>query len=241
MQRTASALAMIVLFVAPLHAQQRTVHDGMLWGGFFGDHRFGRKSSLYWDYQPRRAEEGRRWQLNLGAVGYTRDLSSQWRATVALGSSYGYRYGGFPARTNAFELRPWVQIAGKRLAGGWTWTDRSRVEFRVLRATGEFAPDDATWAPTVVRLRRQDRVEHPLTSDARWYGALSQEFMVNVHPARSRVAMLEQTRSQLLLGRQLTPRNRVETGYGLQRFNRRGGYEMNHTLLLYFRTTVPFR
>lgn len=220
---------------------QRTVQNVMVWGAVFGDHRFGAKSSLYWDYQPRRAEAGEIWQIQLGAVGYTRDLPNRWRATAALGWSRGSRYGEFAPRANSAELRPWVQVTGIRPVGTWRWSDRSRVEFRALRPIGEFAPADADWAPTVIRLRRQDRFEHWLTPDKRWYGALSQEFLVNVHPARSRVAMLEQSRTQFLLGRQLSPRNRLESGYGLQRLNRRGGYEMNHALLVYVRTAVPFR
>jgi len=235
------ALHVALLCAVPCAAQQRSVNDGAVWGAVFGDHRFGTKSSLYWDYQPRRAEEGRIWQLNLGAVGYTRDLSPQWRATVALGSSYSYPYGPLAPRINAFELRPWMQVTGRRAAGSWTWSDRSRVEFRVLRPTGEFAPADADWAPTVVRVRRQDRFERSITANNRWYAAASQEFMLNVHPARSRVPWLEQSRTQFLIGRQVTPRNRIETGYGLQRVNRRAGHELNHTLLVYFRTTVPFR
>jgi hypothetical protein len=235
-----SGVAMLCVGTHAL-AQPRTVNNAMVWGAAFGDHRFGRKSALYWDWQPRRAEAGRVWQIHLGALGYTRDLSPQWRATAALGMTYGYRYGPFAPRTNSFELRPWAQITGRRQAGGWLWTDRSRAEFRVLRAAGALAPENADWAPTIVRLRRQDRFEHTLSTDKHWYGAVSQEFLVNVHPARSRVAALEQSRSQFLLGRQLTARNRLESGYGLQFWNRRGGNEMNHTLLLYFRTTVPFR
>jgi hypothetical protein len=241
MRRFLGGAAAVVCVATNVFAQQRTVHDAMVWGAAFGDHRFGKKSSLYWDWQPRRAEEGRVWQINLGAVGYTRDLSPQWRATAALGVAHAHRYGPFAPRTNLFEVRPWAQLTGRRTAGSWLWTDRSRAEFRVLRAAGDFAPDDADWAPTIVRLRRQDRLEHTITTDTRWYGAVSQEFLVNVHPARSRVAALEQSRTQFLLGRQLTPRNRVESGYGLQYWNRRGGNELNHTLLLYFRTTVPFR
>jgi hypothetical protein len=222
-------------------ATQRTVHDVMAWGAIFGDHRFASKSALYWDYQGRRAEAGEVWQIQVGAVGYTRDLPKRWRATAALGWSRGSRYGEFASRANSAELRPWVQVTGARDVGSWRWTDRSRAEFRVLRPIGEFAPATADWAPTVVRLRRLDRFEHWLSRDKRAYGALLQEFLVNVHPAPSRVAMLEQSRTQLLLGRQLSPSNRLEAGYGLQRWNRRGGYEMNHALLVYYRTSVPFR
>jgi Protein of unknown function (DUF2490) len=237
--------AVIVLgcVATPCLAQpaQRTVHNAMLWGAAFGDHRIAGKTALYWDYQPRRAEFGERWQIQLGAVGVTRDLPNRWRATAALGWSLGSRYGIFAPRANSAELRPWVQLTGVRPVGSWRWSDRTRAEFRVLRPWGEFAPVDADWAPTVIRLRRQDRIEHWLATNKRWYGAASQEFLVNVHPAPSRVAMLEQSRTQLLLGRQLSPSNRLEAGYGLQRWNRRGGYEMNHTLLLYFRTSVPLR
>ncbi|MCC7055376.1 MAG: DUF2490 domain-containing protein [Gemmatimonadaceae bacterium] len=238
--RTTCAVTTCLLLAAlPLRGQQ--VADFVLWGGLFGDHRFGARSSLYWDYHPRRADGGRVWQLNLGALGYTRDLSKQWRAMAGLGVSHGYRYGEFPARTNTFELRPLVQLMGTRRVGAWTWSDRSRAEFRVIRATGDLAPEGADWNPTVVRLRRQDRLLHNLTQDGRWYGAFSQEFLVNVHPARARVAMLEQTRTQVVVGHALTPTNRVELGYGLQRLNRTGGFEMNHGLLLYYRTTTPFR
>ena len=239
MLRPVLAGALALAFVTPCLAQ--TVNNAMVWGGAFGDHRFGAKSSLYWDYHARRAEAGETWQIQLGAVGMTRDLSKQWRATAALGWSLGYRYGEFSSAANSAELRPWLQISGTRPAGAWTWSDRTRAEFRVLRAVGEFAPRNADWAPTVVRLRRQDKFTHKLTSDGRWYGALSQEFLVNVHPKRSRLAMLEQSRTQGVIGRELTPRNRLELGYGLQRVNRRGGFEMNHALLVYFRTSVPLR
>ena len=233
------SLAAALLLAAPCGAQ--AVSSAMAWGAIFGDHRFGSKSALYWDYQARRAEAGRTWQIQLGAVGYTRDLSKQWRATAALGWSHANRYGPFAPRTNLFELRPWVQLTGTRPVGGWTWNDRSRAEFRVIQPAGEFAPADAEWAPTVVRLRRLDRFQHPIGSSTSWYGAIAQEFLVNVHPERSRVAMLEQSRTQFLIGRQLTPRNRLEGGYGFQHWNRRGGNENNHTALLYFRTSVPFR
>lgn len=235
-------VTLLLVGAVPCAAQSgRTAHDAMVWGGLFGDHRIANKTALYWDYQGRRADAGRVWQINLGAVGLTRDLSPRWRATAALGWSRGYRYGEFPARTNTVELRPWLQINGTRPVGSWTWTDRTRAEFRALRPIGELAPSDADWAPTVVRMRRQDKFQHPLRKDGRLYAALSQEFLVNVLPARSRVAMLEQSRTQFVLGRHLTKRNRAEVGYGLQRFNRRGGYEMNHALLLYFRTSVPIR
>ncbi|MES3035933.1 MAG: DUF2490 domain-containing protein [Gemmatimonadota bacterium] len=232
-------IAASLLLAAPCAGQ--TVSNAMVWGAAFGDHRFGSKSSLYWDYQPRRAEAGKTWQIQVGALGYTRDLSKQWRATAALGWSLANRYGPFAPRTKMFELRPWMQLTGTRPVGTWTWSDRSRAEFRVLRPVGEFAPDDADWAPTVVRLRRLDRFQHPIGASTAWYGAIAQEFLVNVHPERSRVAMLEQSRTQFLVGKHLTPRNRLEGGYGLQFWNRRGGNEANHTALLYFRTTVPFR
>jgi len=239
-QSTRGAALLLLGMPALLCAQQQTVHSAMLWGAAFGDHRFGARSALYWDAQPRRADAGERWQILLGAVGYTRDITPRWRATAALGATRGYRYGVF-SRNETVELRPWVQLQGTRPAGGFTWSDRTRVEFRVLRATGAFAPADADWQSTVVRLRRQDRLQHRLTEDGRWYGAASQEFMVNVHPARVRFAALEQSRTQLLLGRELTRRNRIESGYGLQYFTRRGGVELNHTLLVYFRSSTPFR
>ncbi len=230
----------LLLLVPSFVLAQRTVHTPMIWGGVFGDHRFGAKSSLSWDVQPRRTDFGESWQIILASVGYTRDITPRWRVTTALGATRGYRYGAF-ARTAQFELRPWVQVAGTRPAGRFTWSDRMRVDFRVQRPIGEFAPDDATWKPTVVRLRRMDRLQRPVTADRRWYAAASQEFLVNVHPARVRVAALEQSRTQLLLGHELSKRNRVETGYGLQYFNRQGGVELNHTLLIYVRTSTPFR
>lgn len=234
--------AMAALSAPAASAQDvRNVHTPVVWGGLFGDHRFGARSSLYWDYQPRRFDAGQAWQLNLGAVGYTRDLSKQWRATAALGWGVLYRYGELPSRTDGAELRPWLQLAGTRAAGSWTWSDRSRLEFRMIHPIGDLAAPDENFNPTVVRLRRQDKFTHRLVADGRWYGTLSQEFLVNVHPAASRVAMLEQTRTQVALGRTLNATTRLETGYGLQRVNRPGGYEWNHALLLYFRSTAPFR
>lgn len=240
--RRALRLPLMMVAAVPCAAQSsRTVHDAMVWGAVFGDHRIANKTALYWDYQGRRAEEGSVWQINLGAAGITRDLSPRWRMTAALGWSRGYRYGELPARTNSVELRPWIQVNGTRPVGSWTWSDRTRAEFRVVRPIGELALPNADWAPTVVRLRRQDKFQHALRKDGKLYAAASQEFLVNVLPATSRVAMLEQSRTQLVIGRQLSKHNRAEVGYGLQRFNRRGGYEMNHTLLLYFRTSTPIR
>ena len=235
-----SVVATLCLLATPCGAQ-KVVNSAMVWFGAFGDHRIAAKSSLYWDLQIRRANEGTTWQQLLATAGYTRDLSPHWRATIATEFTHGYRYGPFPAKSNSIELRPWLQIAGTRSANLWAWNDRTRVELRMIKPIGEFAPADADFQPTVVRLRRQDRVQHPLNSRGNWYGAGVTEFFVNVAPAKSRVAMLEQVRAQVLIGRQLNARNRVETGYGMQLFNRHGGYELNHVLLLLFRTAVPFR
>jgi Protein of unknown function (DUF2490) len=218
---------------------QKIVNSPMIWAGVFGDHRFAAKSSLYWDLQLRRANAGARWQIILVSTGYTRDLTPQWRATAAVEMTHGFRYGAFAARANTLEFRTWAQVTGTRTLNKFTWSDRTKAELRMLKPVGEFAPDGADWQKTVVRLRRQDRVQHALNARGNWYGAGVTEFFFNVAPARSRVAMLEQVRAQALIGKQLTPRNRAETGYGLQLFNRNGGYELNHILLLYFRTTVP--
>ena len=236
--RPRRALFVLCLAASPCGAQ-KIVNSAMVWTGVFGDHRFAEKSSLYWDIQIRRAEAGATWQLFLSSVGYTRDLTPHWRATVAAEFTHGYRYGPFPARTNSVELRSWMQIAGTRTINRWAWNDRVRVELRMLKPIGEFAPDNADWQKTVIRVRRQDRVQHALNARGSWYGAGVSEFFVNVSPARSRVAALEQVRAQALVGRQLTSRNRAEAGYGLQLLNRTGGYELNHILLLFFRTTVP--
>jgi hypothetical protein len=224
---------------SPCAAQ--TVNSAMVWIAAFGDQHVADRTAFSWDVQARRAHAGETWQLLLGTLGVTRELSPHWKTTAALGWSHGYRYGAFPARSNSFELRPLIQVTGSRAVGSWTWSDRVRVEFRVIRPIGELAPADPEWAKTVVRVRRQDKFQHKLTTNGAWYGALSQELLMNVAPATARVAMLEQLRWQTVLGHQISPHNRVEVGYGLQRINRRGGYEMNHTLLMYLRTSVPFR
>ena len=233
-----AAITVLCLATSPCGAQ-KIVNSPMIWAGVFGDHRFAAKSSLYWDLQLRRADGGAVWQIILSSLGYTRDLSPHWRATAAAEFTHGYRYGGFPARANTVELRTWMQVTGTRTVNKFTWSDRTKAELRMLKPIGEFAPDGADWQKTVVRLRRQDRVQHALNASGNWYGAGVTEFFFNVAPARSRVAMLEQVRAQALIGKQLTPRNRAESGYGLQLINRTGGYELNHILLLYFRTTVP--
>ena len=122
---------------------QKTVNSAMIWISAFGDHRFAAKSSLYWDLQIRRADFGEHWQQVLGTVGYTRDLSPHWRATLSTEFTHGYRYGPFPAHANTVEFRPWLQIAGTRTINKWTWSDRARVELRMLKAIGEFAPVNA--------------------------------------------------------------------------------------------------
>jgi hypothetical protein len=229
------------LLVAAPCAAQKTDHSAMLWLGAFGENRIAEKTALMWDVQVRRADFGGTWQLLLGAVGGTRELSPHWKASAALGWSHGYRYGAFPARSNSFELRPLLQLAGTRSVGAWTWNDRVRVEFRVTKPIGEFAAADAPWNTTVIRVRRLDRFQRKLTARSSWYGLLGQELLVNVAPAASRVAMVEQVRWQALLGHQITPHSRVEAGYGLQRINRRGGYEMNHALIMNFRTSMALR
>jgi hypothetical protein len=244
MGRWSRALSALLLIAAAMSSKSRaqgTVHTPMIWGGVFGDHRFGTKSALYWDYMPRRTDAGAAWQIQVGSVGYTRDLSPQWRATGALGWSRGSRYGSFPARASTFELRPWLQLTGTRNAGSWFWSDRTRAELRFLRPVGDRAPANADWSPSIVRFRRLDRFQHALSADKRWYGAVSQEFFMNLLPAASQSPLIDQSRTQLLLGRQLTPQHRVESGYGLQYIDRRGGIELNHALLVYLRTAVPLR
>ncbi|MDZ7631282.1 MAG: DUF2490 domain-containing protein [Gemmatimonadaceae bacterium] len=139
------ACALLSLVAVPGAAQRApappTVQNAMVWGAIFGDHRIAPKTAVYWDYQARRADAGAVWQINLGAVGITRDLSPHWRATAALGWSYAYRYGDFAPRTNLAELRPWVQVTGLRAAGAWTWSDRTRAELRVI-APGSGRPGE---------------------------------------------------------------------------------------------------
>jgi Protein of unknown function (DUF2490) len=234
-----SALLSAICALLPSHALAQTVHDATVWASVFGDHRLAPRTSLYWDYSARRAEHGTVWQQHIGAVGLTRTLTPHWRAAAGLSWAYGYRYGAFASRTNSFELRPWLQVLSSRKRGSVTWSDRSRVEFRAVRRVGALAPDDATWGATVIRFRRLDRVQRPMTADGRWIAIYSQELFVNAHPARVRVAMLEQVRSQALLGRRLSKTNRLEFGYGWQSFNRRGGYEVNHTAMLTLRSSTP--
>jgi hypothetical protein len=229
------------LFASTLHAQRPTANDAMVWAALIGEHRVAKHTSLYWDHHARRADAGATWQINLGAVGITRELTPQWRVTGALGWSLGYRYGAFPARFNSAELRPWVQLSGTRKVGTWTWSDRSRAELRLLHPVGDLAPPDADWSPSVVRLRRMDRFQHRLTADNRWYASLTQEWLLNASPPSARFTFLEQSRTQAVVGRQVQKYVRAEAGYGLQRFNRRNGIEMNHTLLMYLRFNAPIR
>jgi Protein of unknown function (DUF2490) len=238
MRRVATALFSAVL---ASRAGAQTVNRGVIWGGAFGDDRFAPKTALYWDLQVRRADFGLTWQQILTSIGVTRDLSAHWRATVALGGSHRYRYGAFPARSSSFEAQPWLMFAGTYPLGSWTWSQRARVDLRMIHPIGEFAPADADWAPTIVRFRRFDRFQHSVAAHGAWYVAGSQELFINLAPAQSRAPALDQFRWQAVLGHQLTPHNRLEAGYGIQRINRRGGIEMNHILLMNLRSTVPLR
>ena len=103
MIRRAAAITSFLLAL-PCGAQ-KIANSAMVWFGAFGDSRFGARSSMYWDLQIRRANEGAIWQQLLGTIGYTHDLSPHWRATLATEFTHGYRYGPFPAKANAVVRR----------------------------------------------------------------------------------------------------------------------------------------
>jgi hypothetical protein len=131
-----------------------------------------------------------------------------------------------------------VQVVGTHRLGRPTWVERTRLELRNVQAYGDLAPPDPAWVSTW-RVRRQDRLAVPLRTNGAWYAAAAQEWFVLLGPNRGASNRLEQTRTQLLLGRQLSPVLRVEGGYMLQAFWRRTTDELDHTALVVFRTTAP--
>jgi hypothetical protein len=240
MRQTCRVLSALLLIGAGA-VDAQTVQQAHAWVSYFGDNRVSATWSVYTEASLRRAEAGATWQQQLWAAGATRDLSRAWRLTAAVGGTNSIPYGELPSRSHAIEVRPWVQVQGVRRLGRATWTDRSRVEWRVTRPYGSGAPADPAWSQ-VYRLRRLDRVVLPLRPQGPWYVAGLQEWLTNLGPRRARATVFEQTRTQLLLGRDVRRGVRIEGGYMLQLLARRGGVrEYNHTMLIVVRNSAPWR
>lgn len=233
----APALAALAI-AAPRAAGAQSTTNEHAWLSTFGEHRVNAKWLGYWEFSARRAELGRTWQQQLGAFGVSYDLSPAWRATASMGWSHTFRYGATPIAAKAFELRPWVQLVGNRRVRRLAHTERTRVEMRNVVPYTELAPDDPAWV-TTWRLRRMDRLVLPFSSTSRWYAAASQEWFVLPGPIRGPARRLEQTRTQLLVGKNVAPTLRIEGGYMLQAFWRRTTDEINHTALLVLRWNAP--
>lgn len=230
-------LAAFLATVLALPARAQSTTNEHLWASVFGEHRVNATWHAYWEFSARRHELGLTWQQQLGAFGVSRDLSPNWRLTGAMGWSNTFRYGETPVRSNAFELRPWLQVVGNRRRGRVTWTERNRVEMRNVVPYTERAPDDPTWV-TQWRLRRMDRVVIPFRTGGAWYAAGSQEWFLLPKPTGAQ-HHLEQTRTQLLVGKALSPTLRIEGGYMLQAFWRQTTDEINHTVLVVTRWSAP--
>jgi hypothetical protein len=230
-----------VLGAVRADAQGPTASQAQAWVSYFGENRIAPNWRLYTEASLRRADAGATWQQQLWAVGATRELSPRWRVTAALGGARSYPYGELPARAHSIEVRPWVQVQGTHPAGRITWTDRTRIERRAVRPYGRLAPSEPPWQ-TSYRLRRLDRFVMPFGARRVWYGAALQEWFTNVAPANRRSPVLEQARTQLLLGRDVRAGVRVEGGYMLQVLARpQGVREYNHTMLLVVRNVAPWR
>ncbi len=234
MRRLLAALAI----AAPTLAAAQSTTNEHAWASVFAEHRVNARWLAYWELSARRHELGASWQQQLGAAGVSRDLSPTWRATAALGWSNTYRYGETPVRSKQFELRPWVQVLGTRRVGRVTWTERDRVEMRNVVGYGDLAPAGSPWA-TTWRVRRMDRVVVPFTTGSAWYAAGAQEWFVLLGPVRGASNRLEQTRTQLLVGKRVSPTLLIEGGYMLQGLWRRTTDEINHTALVVARWSAP--
>lgn len=202
---------------------------------FFGDYRIAERAALSVELSARRGDFLAVWQQQVGALGIWYDLSPGWRLQGALWTGRQFPSGARRGTAREREVRPYIALVGVRpLPFGipLSWSDRWRVELRHREA--EVA--DAAWRREW-RVRRQDRFTYRL--DERWSVAVMQEWMVAVPPHRR--AVLEQTRSQAMLGLSVRPGLRVEAGYQLQRLVQRRPQERNHTVLLFVRHQARLR
>ena len=231
-------LLLAALAAAPALLCAQSTTNQHAWASAFAEHRVNARWLLYWELSARRHDLGASWQQQLGAVGVSRDLSPTWRATASMGWSNTYRYGETPIRNKQFELRPWVQVVGNRTLGRATWTERDRIEMRNVVGYGALDPAGSPWT-TTWRVRRMDRVVLPFRAGGAWYAAGSQEWFVQLGPIRGAANRLEQTRTQLLVGKTVSPTLRIEGGYMLQGLWRRTTDEVNHTALVVARWSAP--
>jgi hypothetical protein len=237
--RLAVALLALPALAVRVAAQQE--HNGHAWLNLFGDHRITERTSLYVELSARRADYGREWQQQVLGLGLARAFGGSYRVTATLIGQRSWPYTGGSGGGGVNEVRPWLQVAGQRRVGGersrWQWADRSRLEVRwQQRATGFDVEGD--WRGSL-RFRRQDRLQRALPRG--WYASASQEWFVDVPPWGSG-PLVDQSRTQLVLGRPLSRTLRVEGGYMLQWLERPAGpRELNHTLVVSFRSSAPLR
>jgi hypothetical protein len=215
-------------------------NNAHLWMNLFGDHRLGDRTALYVELSARRADVAREWQQQVLGLGIARAVGGSYRVTTTLIAQRSWPYTGSEGGTAVDELRPWLQLAGQRRIGGaasgWQWADRSRIEMRWQRRDAPFDAD-GDWRGSY-RFRRQDRFQRTLARD--WYASLSQEWFLDVPPG-TRGPLVDQSRTNLALGRALSRTVRVEGGYMLQWLERPSGLrELNHTLVLTLRSSAPF-
>lgn len=233
------ALGAISAVASPLGAQAE--HNAHVWLNVFGDHALGERTSLYVELSARRADAGREWQQQVLGLGLARAVGGSYRVTATLIGQRSWPYTGGAGGGVVDEVRPWLQLAGQRRVGGtasrWQWADRSRLEVRFQQRDVGFDVD-GEWRGSM-RFRRQDRLQRALP--AGWYASASQEWFLDVPPG-SRGPLVDQSRTQLTLGRPLTRTLRVEGGYMLQWLERAAGpRELNHTLVLALRSSAALR
>ncbi|MCU0619809.1 MAG: DUF2490 domain-containing protein [Gemmatimonadaceae bacterium] len=237
MARRTAGLCALVATTAAAQVQ----HNGHLWLNVFGDHRLGDRTALYVELSARRADFAREWQQQVLGLGLARAVGGSYRVTATLIAQRSWPYTGSEGGTAVDELRPWLQLAGQRRVGGaasrWQWADRSRLEMRWQRRDAPFDVE-GDWRGSY-RFRRQDRFQRALARD--WYASLSQEWFLDVPPG-GRGPLVDQSRTQLSLGRALSRTLRVEGGYMLQWLERPSGLrELNHTLVVALRSSAPLR
>lgn len=237
--RAAALVAAVAVVAAPLAAQVE--HNAHLWVNYFGDHRLGERTSLYVELSARRADFAREWQQQVLGLGVARAVGGSYRATATLIGQRSWPYTGGAGGSVVNEVRPWLQLAGQRRLGGagsrWQWADRSRLELRWQRRDVAFDVE-GDWRGSM-RFRRQDRIQRSLPRD--WYAVASQEWFLDVPPWRGG-PLVDQSRTQLALGRSLSRTLRVEGGYMLQWLERPAGpRELNHTLVVSLRSSAPLR
>jgi hypothetical protein len=228
-----AALALLSSLV--LSAQER-IHDQNLhgWFSYFGDHPItsGSRWGIHLEGQFRRHDVITRWQQLLLRPGVNYQLNSKVTLTGGYAFIRSNVYSEYAAAAPvAHEHRLWEQAWIRYRAGKIGLNTRLRFENRFVGTGNGFRYEN--------RFRAWQQARFPIAPKK--YFTVYDEFWVYVKPYQSN-SWFDQNRAYAAFGLELTPNNRIETGYMQQTILVRNGsrLEFNHTIMVTLFSTAPF-